>query len=64
MERQRVCCNCRHNIRTEVDNHIECRCEIDGEYLPYLTVMNHWCRRWAKENGQDIRKVNGTRIYT
>ena len=49
MSESRVCCNCRHNIRTGEVTNVECHCEIDGAWLSYLTVMTHWCRRWAKD---------------
>ena len=47
----KVCCNCRHCIRekAKIGNHIGCRCDIDGKYLSYLTVMSFWCRRWARD---------------
>ncbi len=53
-ENGKVCCNCRHCIRVEKkrkDNvsYIECQCDIDNRYLGYLTVMTHWCRRWARD---------------
>ena len=47
----KVCCNCRHciRVRDEKRKHTECKCDIDNRYLGYLTVMTHWCRRWAKD---------------
>lgn len=45
----KVCCNCRHCKRVKEDNRTVCRCDLDNRYLGYLTVMGHWCRRWAKE---------------
>lgn len=49
----KVCCNCRHNIRTgEIDN-IQCHCEIDGSYIGYVQCMEHWCRHWSKEKTEN-----------
>ena len=47
----KVCCNCRHNIRSynREYNQIVCHCEIKHEYLSYIQVMEGWCRHWAKE---------------
>ena len=46
-----VCCNCRHCIRERDEEtlYTRCHCEVDGKFLPYTTVMEWWCRRWAKE---------------
>ena len=49
MSENRICCNCRHNIRTGEVPNIKCYCDIDGSWLSYVTVMTHWCRRWAKD---------------
>lgn len=50
VENGKVCCNCRHNIREEDnDHHIHCRCEIDNRYLSYVAVMEGWCRHWATD---------------
>lgn len=53
-ENGKVCCNCRHCIRgySEKYEMIECRCEISGEYLGYVRVMEGWCKRWAKEDSE------------
>lgn len=32
----KVCCNCKHNIRTGKAPNIECHCEIDGSYIGYV----------------------------
>ena len=47
----KVCCNCRHCIRSRDDkyNMTVCRCEIDGTYLTYADVMIGCCRAWKKE---------------
>ena len=54
MSKNRVCCNCRHDIRQE-DNtgHIHCYCEIEGKYLSYVSVMEHWCKYWARDRKWD-----------
>ena len=49
MSENRICCNCRHNIRTGEVPNIKCYCDIDGSRLGYVTVMTHWCRRWAED---------------
>ena len=47
---EKVCCNCRHNIRIkEVNGRIKCECEIDHSYIGYVACMNYKCRHWAKE---------------
>ena len=46
----KVCCNCRHNIRTDKDTFIECHCDIDNHHIGYLECMEGWCRHWAKEH--------------
>lgn len=35
-ERSRVCCNCRHNIRTGDPGKIKCHCDIDNHYIGYV----------------------------
>lgn len=51
VENGRVCCNCRHNIRSndEKYNIIICRCKVHNRYLSYASVMEGWCRHWSKE---------------
>lgn len=53
VENGKVCCNCRHNIRTggKID-FVKCRCDIDGSRLSYITVMTHWCRHWSKDKAE------------
>ena len=46
---EKVCCNCRHNIRKNKSGRIECECEITKEYIGYIQCMNSRCRHWAKE---------------
>jgi len=48
-ENGKVCCNCRHNIRTGTGEDVECYCEVDDHYIGYVACMTYWCRRWAKE---------------
>ena len=46
----KVCCNCRHNIRKkDKDGRIECECDIDNSYIGYVQCMSYKCRHWAKE---------------
>lgn len=47
---KRVCCNCKHNIRTGDIPHIECHCEIDGSYISYLQCIEGTCEKWEAEN--------------
>jgi len=42
----RVCCNCRHNIRTDEG---VASCEIDGHYIGYVACLEDWCRHWASD---------------
>ena len=46
----KVCCNCRHDIRTEDDRgDIKNTCDIDGSVIGYVKCMTGWCRHWAKD---------------
>jgi hypothetical protein len=47
-ENGKVCCNCRHNIRTGEITNIKCHCDIDGSWLSYVTVMTYWCKHWSR----------------
>ena len=51
VENGKVCCNCRHNIRTEdkFGGGTFCHCDINKLYMGYGTVMTGWCRHWAKD---------------
>lgn len=51
-ENGKVCCNCRHCIRTGEVSNITCHCDIDGSWLSYITVMTHWCRHWSRERAE------------
>lgn len=55
VENGKVCCNCRHCIRSYSEKYemIECRCEISGEYLGYVRVMEDRCKHWAKEKEEN-----------
>lgn len=50
-ETGKVCCNCRHCIRSRDKKYgiIVCRCEIHDKHLSYASVMESSCRHWAKE---------------
>jgi len=54
VENGKVCCNCRHNIRTGEVPRIECHCDIDNSYIGYVQCMEGWCRHWSKENDNDL----------
>lgn len=47
-ENGKVCCNCRHNIRTGQGADIRCHCDMTGDYLGYVGVMTYWCRHWSR----------------
>ena len=49
----KVCCNCRHNIRTNEKGYVECHCEVNGEWLSYMRVMAGWCKHWAKKRSEE-----------
>lgn len=50
VETGKVCCNCRHNIRTRgEDMYTICTCEIDGHHIGYVECMENWCRHWASD---------------
>ena len=51
-ERSRVCCNCRHNIRTGKPDKIKCHCDIDNHYISYMECFEGWCNRWSKDTWQ------------
>ena len=48
-ENGKVCCNCRHNIRTGTGADVECYCDVDDHYIGYVACMTHWCQKWAKD---------------
>lgn len=50
---EKVCCNCRHNIRWGDLANIQCRCELDKHYIGYVECMTMRCRHWAKEKEVD-----------
>ena len=66
MSENRICCNCRHNIRTGKPGKVTCNCEIDDHYINYVECMTGWCRRWAsdaaywknKEKGENDERRN------
>ena len=51
VENEKVCCNCRHNIRIKDKNgNIKCYCNIiDCLRLTYNEVMSRSCRHWSKD---------------
>lgn len=47
----KVCCNCKHNIRTGEAPDIKCRCELDDySYIGYVQCMEYRCEHWEGEN--------------
>ena len=53
MSEDKVCCNCKHNIRTGEVPHIQCHCDIDDTYIGYVTCMTYRCKRWARDRKLD-----------
>jgi len=51
-ENGKVCCNCRHNIRTGEITNIECHCDLDNHYIGYIACMTHCCRHWSREKSE------------
>ena len=51
VETGKVCCNCRHCIRSRDEKYdiTVCRCEKNDRYLCYAEVMFGWCKEWEKE---------------
>lgn len=49
VENDKVCCNCRHNIRTGEIINIECHCDLDNHYIGYIDCMEHCCKHWSRE---------------
>lgn len=45
----KVCCNCRHNIRTGEVTNIKCHCDIDGSYIGYVQCLEYCCRHWSPD---------------
>lgn len=58
--KDRVCCNCRHNIRhnaiTSDNEYIATinNCDIDGHYIGYSQCFDNWCRHWSEEIEQGV----------
>ena len=57
-ENGKVCCNCRHNIRTSDMGNIRCKCDIHGFYIGYIACFEHWCRHWARDKKFDKQEEN------
>ena len=51
-EFEKVCCNCKHNIRKGEITNIECYCEIDNHHIGYVSCFTDKCKRWAKGEKQ------------
>lgn len=47
MSDKRKCVNCRHRMLTE--NRTSSFCGLDGHFLHYEDVFEHWCKHWAKQ---------------
>ena len=53
----KVCCNCRHNIRTGEMGIKQCYCDIDNHYIEYIACFEYWCKHWSKERKWNENKV-------
>ena len=53
----KVCCNCRHCIRTGEKINIQCHCDIDGSWLSYVTVMTYSCKHWSRERAESENRA-------
>lgn len=53
-ENGKVCCNCRHCIRSNFKKYhmIVCRCEKHGRHLSYADIMGGWCKEWEKKEDE------------
>ena len=59
MSEDKVCCNCKHNIRTGEVPHIQCHCDIDNHYIGYVDCMTYRCKRWVRtKKFDDVEKVS------
>lgn len=58
VKKKRVCCNCRHNVRTkDTTGMIKCNCDIDGHYIGYVECFEHWCNHWSKGVGKEVHNA-------
>lgn len=50
MDDEKVCCNCRNNIRDKdkESGRITCKCKIDNSYIGYVQCMEYKCKHWSK----------------
>ncbi|MCC8163429.1 MAG: hypothetical protein LIO86_09790 [Lachnospiraceae bacterium] len=50
-DNEKVCCNCRHDIRIKDNDGMVVRneCDIDDHYIGYVECMEGWCRHWVRE---------------
>lgn len=57
---KKVCCNCKHNIRSGEIENIKCHCEVDGHYIGYCECFEQRCEKWEKETTFELKKENET----
>lgn len=48
----KVCCNCKHNIRTGEASNIKCHCELDGSDIRYVKCMVYRCEHWEEAENE------------
>ena len=53
----KVCCNCRHCKRENLNGYTRVYCEIDGWALNYVKIMLGWCKHWAKEKKDERQGI-------
>lgn len=48
---KRRCVSCGHNIRKQEpdEQHVVCRCELDGHYIGYVECFERWCPHWKRD---------------
>lgn len=49
----KVCCNCKHCIRSRDEKYdmIVCHCDVHKMYLSYAQVLGSVCSEWGREEG-------------
>ena len=50
--KDKCCCNCKHNIRKRKNRGIETYCDIDNHYIGYADNFLCRCEKWEDEEWQ------------
>lgn len=63
-ENGKVCCNCRHCIRSRDEKYkmTICTCEITNRYLSYAQVMQGWCKHWTIDRIKELMNDNAPTV--